>query len=182
LSELVVVAFRDQYRAAEVLNELRRRDWDWVRDLADAVAVTLDGNGGVRIQLNVDLLPGGTARRIGLWRSLLSTTLFRPTPRALAASKSQTPDSAAGNGGPPPQSAWVPYDPAWWKEDFRLSEAFLRDVGAVVKPETSAIFVLLHCEQIFPVLRQLHNYGNMIIHTTLTAEQDEKLGAVLALA
>lgn len=181
MSELVVVAFRDQYRAAEVLNELRRREWDWVSDLADAVAVALDGNGGVRIQLNVDLSPGGTPRWIGLWRSLLSTTLFMPAPGALAASKSQTPDSANGNGGPP-QSACVPCDSAWWKEDFRISDAFLRDVGAVVKPETSAIFMLLHSEQIFPVLRQLHNYGNMIIHTTLTAEQDEKLGAVLALA
>jgi uncharacterized membrane protein len=181
VSELVVVAFRDQYRAAEVLNELRRREWNWVSDLADAVAVALDGNGGAKIQLNVDLLPGGTARWIGLWRSLLSTTLFMPAPGALAASKSQTLGPDNGNGGPS-QSACVPCDPVWWKEDFRLSEAFLRDVGAVVKPETSAIFMLLHSEQIFPVLRQLHNYGNMIIHTTLTAEQDEKLGAVLALA
>ena len=179
MSELVVVAFRDQYRAAEVLNELRRREWDWVSDLADAAAVALDGNGGARIQLNVDLFPGGTPRWIGLWRSLLSTTLFVPAPEALAASTSQTPGSAAGNGGAP-KSACVPRDPAWWKEDFRISEAFLRDVGAVVKPETSAIFMLLHSEQIFPVLRQLHNYGNMIIHTTLTAEQDEKLGAMLA--
>jgi len=173
VSELVVVGFRDQYRAAEVLNELRRREWDWVSDLADAVAVALDGNGGVRIQLNVDLSPEGTPRWIGLWRSLLSTTLFVPAPGALKASK------ANGNGGPK-QSACVPCDPAWWKEDFRISDAFLRDVGAVVKPETSAIFMLLHSEQIFPVLRQLYNYGNMIIHTTLTAEQDEKLGAMLA--
>ena len=181
MSELIVVAFRDQYRAAEVLNELRRREWDWACDLDDAVTVTLDGNGRVRIQLNVDLSPGETARWIDLWRSLLSITLFMPTLGSLAASRIQTPGSVTGNGGPS-KSAGIQCDAAWWKEDFRISEAFLRDVGAVVKPESSAIFMLLYTEQIFPVLRQLHNYGNMIIHTTLTPEQDEKLGAVLALA
>lgn len=181
MSELIVVAFRDQYRAAEVLNELRRRQWDWASDLDDAVTVTLNGNGRTRIQLNVDLSPGETVRWIGLWRSLLSTTLFMPALGHLATSKAQRSGSETGNGGPS-QPVRIPCNAAWWKEDFRISEAFLRDVGAVVKPETSAIFMLLHTEQIFPVLRQLHNYGNMIIHTTLTPEQDEKLGAVLALA
>jgi uncharacterized membrane protein len=70
VSELVAFVFRDQFRAPEVLNELRRREWEWVRDLDEAVTVTLNEQGKARVQLSVDPLTcqgGGWARLMGFF-------------------------------------------------------------------------------------------------------------------
>jgi hypothetical protein len=33
MSQLIVIGYKQQHRASEVLNELRRRDWNWAVDL-----------------------------------------------------------------------------------------------------------------------------------------------------
>ena len=178
MSELVMVGFRDQYRAGEVLNELRRRDWEWSSDLDDAVAVMLDQSGKARVQLNVDLASGDTGNWMDMWGSLLRTALFIPSGGGCGGSRAPAVAAAVGRNGA--RAACGQGNVGWWKQEVGISETFLRDVGAVVGPETSAIFIRLSTDQIAPVLRQLLNYGGMIIHTRLTPEQDEKLGAVLA--
>ena len=79
VSELIVFGFRDQYRAAEVLNELKRREWEWAGNLDDAVAITIAQDGKARVQLSVDLSNGEAAAWARVWGSLLSVTLFRPS-------------------------------------------------------------------------------------------------------
>jgi uncharacterized membrane protein len=78
MSALTVVAFRDPYRAAEVLNELRRRDCTWVADLDDALVVTWDERSKLRVQLNVDPMSKQAASRVGVWGSFLNLALFVP--------------------------------------------------------------------------------------------------------
>lgn len=58
MSDLIVVGFHERYRAADVLNQLRRMEWDWVIDLDDAVAVYRDVNGKLRIQQSVEPTSG----------------------------------------------------------------------------------------------------------------------------
>jgi uncharacterized membrane protein len=181
VSELIVVAFRDQFRAAEVLNELRRREWDWVSDLDDAIAVTLDENGKARVQLNLDLSPSETASWIVVWSSLLQVSLFVPISVTKAAAKGGMPNSAVANEQVSPGTWRIP-NGAWWTKDLRLSEDFLRDIGALVKAETSAIFMILNTEQISLALQHIHNYGGLIIHTPLSPQQLEKMTALLAVA
>ena len=180
MSELIVVAFRDQFRAAEVLNELRRRNWDWVSDLDDAVAVSLDENGKARVQLNLDLSPSETASWIGLWSSLLRVALFVPISVTMATLRGELPTSSLEGERASP--AWAIPNNVWWTKDLRLPDNFLRDIGALVKPETSAIFVVLHTPQISSALQHIYNYGGMIIHTRLSPEQVEKMTALLAVA
>ena len=181
MSELIVVVFRDQFRAAEVLNELRRRDWDWINDLDDAVSVSLDERGKARVQLNLDLSPSETASWIGLWGSLLRVALFVPISLTMATLRGEMPNSVVENDRSSP-ALWAVPNSIWWTEDLRLSENFLRDIGALVKAETSAIFMLLHTPRVSAALQHLHNYGGMIIHTTLNPQQVEKMTAVLAVA
>lgn len=178
MSELIVVVYRDQFRAAEVLNELRRRDWDWVGDLDDAVSVSLDENGKARVQLNLDLSPSETASWIGLWSSLLRVALFVPISLTMATLRGK---SAVATDQAPP-AVWGVPNSSWWTADLHLSENFLRDIGALVKPETSAVFMVLHTQQVSGALQQIHNYGGMIIHTALSLEQVEKMTALLAVA
>src|SRR5262245_58614235 len=85
VSELVVVGYRDSYRAAEVLTDLRRREWDWVVDLDQAMAVRWDEQGKLSVQLSVDPTTQESALWARLWGSLLSLALFVPVTEGMTA-------------------------------------------------------------------------------------------------
>jgi uncharacterized membrane protein len=179
VSELVVFVFRDQYRAPEVLNELRRRDWPWVRDLDDAVAVTLNEEGKARVHLSIDLSKCEAAGWARMWRSLLSSTLFLPFTGVMVevadgigfSSRTASPARAIT------EESW---EAKWWRDSLDLSVDFKRDVAALIGPNGSAIFMLLHAATVSIALKQLRNYGDTIVHTSLSAEQDDKMLAMLA--
>ena len=177
MSELIAFVFRDQYRAPEVLNELRRREWMWVRDLEEAVTVTINNDAKVRIQLSVDpstLEAAGWAR---LWGSLLGKTLFLPL-------ASKITEVVNGISMPSVRSATThatfTQEAQWWQETLHLSADFKRDVAASMVPGASAIFMLLREAHVPLALSQLRDYGDTIIHTSVSSEQDTKMLAMLA--
>ncbi len=50
MADLIVVGFKNnKFKAADVLNQLRRMDEDWTVNLYDAVAVHRDDHGKLRI-------------------------------------------------------------------------------------------------------------------------------------
>lgn len=180
MSELAVFVFRDQYRAPEVLNELRRRGWEWVGDLNDAVAVTLDKKGKAKVHLSVDLSTNGANAWARMWASLLGVTLFLPLTDVMAEAVDRMAfTSGALTDGSRNAHTLLP-DARWWKECLRLPDDFLRDIGAVIKPGDSAIFMLLRVNNLQIVMQQLRNYGDTLIHTSLGPEQDEQMNAMLA--
>jgi len=180
VSELVVFVFRDQYRAPEVLNELRRRDWPWVRDLDDAVAVTLNEDGHARVHLSIDLSKCEAAGWARMWSSLLGNTLFLPLTEVMveaADGMRYSPRNANGQGN---ACAERDGETKWWRDSLDLPPDFKRDVAALIGPSGSAIFMLLRAATVPVALKQLCNYGNTILHTSLSAEQDDKMLAMLA--
>ena len=179
MSELVAFVFRDQFRAPEVLNELRRRDWCWVKDLDEAVVVTLNEVGKARVHLSVDLSTYKGAGWARLWGSLLSSTLFMPITELMVDATSgftlqQHNQLAVGNGNR------FAREGRWWQEALERSDDFKRDVAALIAPSGSAIFMLLKNADAPLILKQLGNYGDTIIHTSLSAEHDETMLALLA--
>jgi uncharacterized membrane protein len=180
VSDLVAFVFRDQFRAPEVLNELRRRDWTWVRDLDEAVAVTVNEDGKTRVQLSVDPSTRDGARWARLWGSLLSSTLFRPLTEVMVkATDGLTflPRQPWDHWRPPDESI---VESQWWCDSLEPANNFKRDVAALMAGNASAIFMLLRARNTAAVLRQLSNYGDTIVHTSLSNEQDEKLLELLA--
>jgi uncharacterized membrane protein len=180
VSDLVAFVFRDQFRAPEVLNELRRRDWLWVRDLDEAVAVTLNEDGKARVHLSVDVSTYEGAGWARLWGSLLNTTLFLPltevleeAAEGLASSPQSTLDQTRPHNGAALESQW-------WRDSLETAGNFRRDVAALIAANGSAIFMLLRSPNTAAVLKQLSNYGDTIVHTPLSSEQDEKLAVLLA--
>ena len=178
MSELVAFVFRDQFRAPEVLNELRRRDWWWVKDLDEAVVITLNEAGKARVHLSVDLSTYRGAGWARLWGSLLSSTLFMPvTDLMVDASNNltlQRYDRAVVG-----VSSRLTREGTWWQQALKQSEDFKRDVAAVIAPSGSAIFMLLKTTDAPVILKQLGNYGDTIIHTSLSSEHDETMLALL---
>jgi len=176
VSELIAFVFRDQYRAPEVLNELRRREWPWAQDLDDAVVITLDEKGKARAQLNIDLSTYEAVGWAKLWASLLDKTLFIPLAEVIV-------DAADGIANRSlralRQSSDEPREARWWRESLEHSENFKRDVGALMVRTGSAIFILLRSTDATKALRQLGNYGDTLVHTAISREQDEKMQAIL---
>jgi len=180
VSELIAFVFKDQYRAPEVLNELRRRDWSWVRDFDDAVAITINEQGKARAHLNVDLSRSAAIQWARLWGSLLNTLLFLPLAEIMieaadGIAEPQQPSRARKCG------SFQTLESRWWQESLCHSENFKRDVAALLSPGGSAIFALLRQTDPDPVrtLRELRNYGDSIVHTNITAEQDAKIDRFL---
>ena len=179
VSDVIVLGFEDPHRASEVLNELLRRDWDWVGDLDQAVVVSLDEQSRLRVQLRVDpRIHDGTAWA-RLWGSLLSLVLGVSVIDHMTDATSQ---AASAFGAPRSEGSAariaVP-DARWWKEELHISEEFLRDVGAMIKLGGSAVFMLLQTSGLGAVLRQLRNYGGSLLYSSLSPEQDKELKEVL---
>lgn len=180
MSELVAFVFRDQFRAPEVLNELRRREFAWSKDLDQAVAITLNEAGTPRVQLSVDL---STKEGVGwarLWGSLLGSTLFMPGTEVLvdAVNGIRFSSNAFSKNENPALSRATPRqtrEGGWWQEALRRSENFKRDVAALIEPNGSAIFMLLRSADVPVVLKQLRNYGDTIVHTSVSSEHDQRM-------
>lgn len=180
MSDLIAFVFRDQFRAPEVLNELRRRDWIWVRDLDEAVTVTVNEHGRARVQLSVDPCTYDDARWARLWGSLLSTTLFSPLTEVMV----KAADGLAFRPRPAldqRRADEVTIEAQWWRDSLEAANNFKRDVAALMASNASAIFMLLRARNTPVVLRQLSKYGDTIMHTPVSPEQDEKLNALLAI-
>jgi uncharacterized membrane protein len=178
VSEVIVLGFEDPYRASEVLNELLRRQWDWVGDLDHAVVVSLDEHGKLIVQLRSDPTTHEGTARARLWGSLLSLVLFVPITERITDAISQV---AAAFGARSEESAAhvAVLDAMWWKEELRISEEFLRDVGAMMGLGGSALFMLLQTSGLGVVLRQLRNYGAAFSIPRSVPEQEKELRAVL---
>ncbi len=179
MSELIVVGFKDnRYKASDVLNKLRQMDYDWTVSLHDAVAVHRDHNGKLRIDQSYDPTTGEGAAWGALWGSLLGAILAIPFTAGLSAAAA-VGAVAVGAVGVGALGAGVgAIDADWWKEDFGISDDFVRDVGETIQSGDSAVFALITAnpEQ---AAKQFSGYGGKVIRTTLSDEQAAKLQKVL---
>lgn len=178
MSELIAFVFRDRYRAPEVLNELRRREWPWVKDLDDAVVITFNEEGKARAQLTVDLCTGEAAPWARIWGSLLNTTLFLPMAEVIIEAANGI-DMATDLSRTSRQHLHATPEAQWWRESLEQSGNFKRDTAALLNANGSAIFILLRRAEPSKVLQLLRNYGDTIVHTSIVSEQDKKMQAIL---
>lgn len=180
MSTLIVVGFKkDMFRASAVLNELVSMDYNWTIDLDDAVAAYRDYNGALRIDASLQLTTGEGAALGGLLGSLIGLTLGAIAAPVTAGASVGVAVAAAGAAGGAIGAAGGALDAKWWKEDFGISEAFVDDVGTLVQPGDSAIFALLRSADPTLVAAEFSNYGGVVLTTTLTTEQAQRVQEVL---
>jgi uncharacterized membrane protein len=175
MSELVVVGFKnDKYRASDVLDELRRLEFDWVIDLDDAVAVYRDYDNKLRVQQSYELTTGEGAAWGGLWGSLIGALLAIPFTAGASAAAAGALAVGALSGTAVGATAGA-IDAAWWKEDFGIDSAFVKEVGELVQPGDSAIFALIESGNPGVVAAQFKGYGGTVLRSSLTPAQAAKL-------
>jgi uncharacterized membrane protein len=187
MSELIMIAYKDQYRATEVLNELQRREWDWIDDLDHAVVVRHNEQDRYRVHLSVDPTTQEEEPWARLWGSLISLVLadavshrmIRAVRDVSSGSGIEGGTGAGAGAGFESVSAEEGLDATWWFEDVRITREFIRDAAANIQPGDSALFMLLKTQNPYTALKRLRNYGGTLLRTSLSAEQDARLGEAL---
>ena len=178
MSNLVVVGFKqDRFRAAEALNKLRQLDFGWAGGLDDAVAVHRGYDGSMVVDQSYELTTGEGAGWGALWGSLIGLVsgIFTggatlPVAAAVAA--------VGTLGGATVGATIGGVGAKWWKDDFGISDEFVRHVGKMLEPGDSAIFaVLAGVPQNFQTV--FEDFGGSVLTTSLSDEQKEKIENVL---
>lgn len=158
MSNLVVVAYPDEYRAAEVMAALRRLNKQYLIDFEDACYVTKDARGKIKLHQNTSLAGAGAAWG-GLWGMLIGLLFFVPfLGFAIGA-------GMGAIGGK--------------LSDYGIDDKFAKQLTATLQPNSSAIFVLVQRSTPDKVVPELAKFGGTILQTSLPKETEDKLRAAL---
>jgi uncharacterized membrane protein len=157
MSDLIVVGFKDEFKADEVMNELRRLQSEYLVDLEDAAVVVRNQEGKVKIKQAQELVATGALSGT-YWGALLSVLFFNPIFTLVGAA------AGALSGA---------------LSDIGINDDFMRDLGSTIEPGTSAIFVLVRKSTPDRVLADLSKFEGKVLRTSLSKEDEAKLQAAL---
>jgi uncharacterized membrane protein len=158
MSDLIVVGFKDEFKADEVMNELRRLQSEYLVDLEDAAIVVRNQEGKVKIKQAQELVAAGAISG-SYWGLLLSVLFFNPIFALVGAA------AGALSGA---------------LSDIGIDDNFMRDLGSTIEPGTSAIFVLVRKSTPDRVLENLSKFEGKVLRTSLSKEDEAKLQAALS--
>jgi uncharacterized membrane protein len=66
--------------------------------------------------------------------------------------------------------------------DYGINDDFIKSIGDTLKPETSALFLLVRKSQPEKVLAELSGFKGHVIRSSLSPEQEARLQAALSQA
>ncbi|EIM25411.1 DUF1269 domain-containing protein [Microvirga lotononidis] len=169
MAELVVVGFHNPTDADRVLTELTRLQKEYLIELEDAVVAIRSQDGTVRIKQSVNLVSLGATTgglRGALWGSLIGLLFLNPLAGFAIG-------GAVGVGSGALSGSMI---------DYGINDGFIRSIGETLKPETSALFLLIRKSQPEKVLAELAGFKGHVIRSSLSPEQEAKLQAALTRA
>lgn len=160
MSILVVVGYKEPYRAEEVRLRLWKLQRDYLLDLEDAVVVVKNAEGKVTLHQPVNLMAAGAVSG-GFWGALIGLIFLNPV-LGLAVGASAGAVSGA-------------------LTDIGIDDNFIKELGATMTPNSSSLFVLVRNSTPAPdkVLEELKGTGGTILKTSLSHEDEAKLQAAL---
>jgi uncharacterized membrane protein len=154
MSNLVAVAFEDRATAEEVLSTLARLQTEHAIELEDAVIVTRDGDGKVKLHQSKKLAAAG-ATGGALWGGLIGLIFFVPL---IGMAIGAATGAAAGA-----------------LTDVGVDDQFMKELGARLKPGGAAVIVLIHRSTPDKVLPVIARFGGEVIQTSLDDEAEQRL-------
>jgi uncharacterized membrane protein len=159
MSELIVIAYPAEDRAEKVLNMMLSLKKDEFVSLADAVCVSKDQNEKVRLHQSQHKTGKGAAW--GAAAGLIAGSIFL------------TPLFGAGVGA-------LIGGVVGRKVDIGLPDEFVRQVSAQLKPQSSALVLVVTSANKQVLLPQLQEQGGVVLSSTLDPENEAKLEAALS--
>ncbi len=156
MSNLVVVGFKDKFRAEEVRLALAKLQVEQLITLEDAVVVTKDEQGKVKLNQSVNLTAAGAASG-SFWGLLIGLLFLNPLLGFVA-----------GTAGGAASGALA---------DIGIDDNFMRELGQTFEPGSSALFLLIQKATPDKVLERLqpHLADAKILQTSLSKDDEASL-------
>jgi len=171
MTTLVAVAYSDQARAKQVLKELRTLETKNALDLQDASVITRDGQGKVHVEHDLNQTTQGAMAGTLLGLVVggivgLPLAIVAP-PLAVTVGLGATL-AGAGTGAV-----------AGHLSDAGIDELLVREMSALLRPNSSALVLLVRQSVAEVVLPEIARFGGYVLQTTLAPEAEDRLRAAL---
>ena len=167
MAELVAIAFDGPQEADRVLTELGRLQTEYLIDLEDAVVAIRQPDGRVQLKQSLNLAGVGAASG-GLsgafWGTPVGLLFLNPLAGFAVG-------GLVGAGAGVLSGSLV---------DYGIDDDFIRSLAATLKPDSSALFVLVRKVQPEKVLAELSGVRGHVLRTSLSSEQEARLQAPLS--
>lgn len=158
MSDLIAVSYPDRQTAETVRQRLAQLTREHAIELEDAVVVTREADGNVKLHQAVNL-PAAGATTGALWGGLIGLLFLAPLfGMAIGA-------AAGGASG-----AFA---------DVGVNDKFMKDLGQRLQPGGAALIVLVRKVTPDKVLPQISEYGGDVMQTSLDDEAEARLREVL---
>jgi uncharacterized membrane protein len=158
MANLIAVAYPDEATAKEVLATLARLQTERSIELEDAVVVTRDQDGKVKLHQSTKLAAAG-ATGGALWGGLIGLIFLAPL---LGMAVGAAAGGAAGA-----------------LTDVGVDDRFLKDLGEKLEPGGAALIVLVHRSTPDKVMPEISRFGGEVIQSSLSDEAEQRLRAAL---
>ena len=157
MSDLIVIGFKDEFKADEVLIDLRKLELEYLIDLEDAAIVVRNKEGKVKVKQTQELVASG-ALNGGFWGLLIGLMFFQPLLGILGVAVGALSGALT---------------------DVGIDDDFIQELGNTIELGTSAIFILVRKSTLDRVLEDLSKFEGKVLQTSLSHEDEAKLQAAL---
>jgi uncharacterized membrane protein len=161
MSDLIAIVYPTEAKAEEVRQRLFKLQKEYLITLSDAVIVTKNDNDQVKLNQLVNTTATGAVSG-SFWGLLIGVIFLNPILGvALGA-------ASGALGG--------------LLADYGINDAFMKDLGASLKPGNAALFVLVKNMTPDKVLREIQDAGGTVLKTSLDDTKEQQLRDALAKA
>ena len=159
MSTLIAVGYDTPFKAEEVRMKLQKMQQAYLIDLEDAVVAVKNAKGKVKLEQPINLTALGAASG-GFWGALIGLIFLAPLFGMAIGAMAGAVSGAL--------------------RDVGINDKFIKDLAETLKPNTSALFVLVRKATPDRVLDELKGTGGKIIQSSLSHEEVDRLQGVLA--
>jgi len=166
MSEMIVVTFDDPFEADRVLTELTHLEDEYLIELEDAIVAVRAPDGKVRFKQTHALTTLGAASgglAGAMWGTVIGLLFLNPLLGFVAGSV-----IGAGTGALTGSLL-----------DYGIDDEFVKSLGDKLKPNSSAIFLLIRKVEPDKVLKHLERFKGHVLRSSLSAEQEQKFELAL---
>lgn len=159
MSDLVVIGFDEEHTAFEMRAELVKLQKEYLIEMDDAVVVTKDEKGKVKLHQAVNLTAAGAVGG-SFWGMLVGMIFLNPLMGAAVGAGAGALSGKLSNVG--------------------IDNNFMKEPGETFTPGSSALCVLVRKSTPDKVLEKIKGFKGKVLKTSLTVDKEEELQKILS--
>jgi uncharacterized membrane protein len=154
MPEMLAIVYPDVDTALKVRERLQQLEGEYVIELADAVVVSKDDKGDVKLLQAVDLVKQGAIGG-GLWGGLIGLIFMNPL---FGLAVGAAVGAISGK-----------------ISDYGIPDDQMREIGETFQPGTAALFLLVTKLTADKVIPEIASFGGTVLRSSLSHEEDARL-------